>query len=108
MELLEGETLRARLQRSALGWRKAAGIGVAIAEGLAAAHAKGIIAPRPETGEHLSDERWAGEDSRFRHRPNEAVGYGRLGNAGRQRETTSAGHDHWHIGVYVAGAVARR
>jgi len=42
MELLEGETLRARLSRSALGWREAVEIGTEIAEGLAAAHAKGI------------------------------------------------------------------
>jgi serine/threonine-protein kinase len=43
MELLEGETLRARLGRSALPWRKAVELGVALAEGLGAAHAKGII-----------------------------------------------------------------
>jgi serine/threonine protein kinase/tetratricopeptide (TPR) repeat protein len=43
MELLEGETLRSRLTRSPLTWREAAEIGAAIAEGLAAAHAKGII-----------------------------------------------------------------
>ena len=43
MELLEGETLRARLQRGVIGWREAAEIGSAIAEGLAAAHAKHII-----------------------------------------------------------------
>jgi len=42
-ELLEGETLRERLSRGALPWRKTAEIGAAIAEGLAAAHAKGII-----------------------------------------------------------------
>ena len=41
-ELLAGETLRARLSRSALEWRAAAEVGVAIVEGLAAAHAKGI------------------------------------------------------------------
>src|SRR5260370_29260943 len=34
MELLEGETLRSRLSRSALGWRKAVETGVAIADGL--------------------------------------------------------------------------
>ncbi len=41
-ELLEGETLRKRLAGSELPWRKAAEFGIAIAEGLAAAHAKGI------------------------------------------------------------------
>lgn len=43
MELLEGETLRERLGREAMKWREAVDIGVAVAEGLAAAHAKGII-----------------------------------------------------------------
>lgn len=42
MELLNGETLRSRLSKSAMTWRKAVGIGVEIAEGLSAAHAKGI------------------------------------------------------------------
>jgi len=41
-ELLEGETLRARLRHGRIAWRKTAEIGVALAEGLAAAHAKGI------------------------------------------------------------------
>ena len=43
MELLEGETLRSRLRKAPLPWRKALEMGVAIAEGLAAAHVKGII-----------------------------------------------------------------
>jgi len=42
-ELLEGTTLRAFLARGAMGWRRAAEIGAAIAEGLAAAHAKRIV-----------------------------------------------------------------
>ena len=42
-ELLEGETLRERLEGGALGWRKAAEIGASIADGLAAAHGAGII-----------------------------------------------------------------
>ena len=42
-ELLEGETLRKRINGGPLPWRKAAEIGAAIADGLAAAHAKGII-----------------------------------------------------------------
>jgi eukaryotic-like serine/threonine-protein kinase len=43
MELLEGETLRSHLAGSALSWQEAVEIGLAIAEGLTAAHAKGII-----------------------------------------------------------------
>jgi len=42
-ELLEGETLRARLLGGGpVAWRKAAETGAALAEGLAAAHSKGI------------------------------------------------------------------
>ncbi len=43
MELLEGETLRARLQRAPLPWRETVKVSAAIADGLAAAHARGII-----------------------------------------------------------------
>jgi len=43
MELLEGENLRGRLQKGRLPWREALEIGVAIAEGLAAAHGRGIV-----------------------------------------------------------------
>ena len=42
-ELLEGETLSRRLTAGALPWRKAAEIARAIAEGLAAAHARGVV-----------------------------------------------------------------
>jgi hypothetical protein len=42
-ELLEGETLRARLKSGALAPRKALEYGAQIARGLAAAHAKGIV-----------------------------------------------------------------
>ena len=42
-ELLEGETLRQRLSRERLAWRKGVEIGIAMADGLAAAHAKGIV-----------------------------------------------------------------
>src|SRR5262249_24799383 len=43
MELLEGETLRTRLAKGPLPWREAVEFGAATADGLAAAHAKGII-----------------------------------------------------------------
>ena len=43
MELLEGETLRSRIAQGPLPWRETVEVGAAIAEGLAAAHAKGII-----------------------------------------------------------------
>ena len=58
-ELLEGETLRARLRRGALDWRKAAEIGAALVEGLAAAYSKGIIHRdlKPENIFLTTDER---------------------------------------------------
>jgi tetratricopeptide (TPR) repeat protein len=43
MELLDGETLRGRLASGPLPWREATEVAVAVAEGLAAAHAKGIV-----------------------------------------------------------------
>jgi len=42
-ELLEGETLSRRLAMGALPWRKATEIARAVAEGLAAAHARGVV-----------------------------------------------------------------
>src|ERR1051326_8130866 len=43
MELLEGETLREKLERGAIPPRKAVDYAIQIARGLSAAHAKGII-----------------------------------------------------------------
>jgi TolB-like protein len=42
-ELLEGESLRDRLAAGPLPWRTAADIGAALADGLACAHARGIV-----------------------------------------------------------------
>ncbi len=42
-ELLEGQTLRDRLAKGPVAWREAVEVGAAIAEGLAAAHTKGIV-----------------------------------------------------------------
>ena len=43
MELLEGKNLRERIAAGALPWREACEIAAALAEALAAAHAKGIV-----------------------------------------------------------------
>jgi serine/threonine-protein kinase len=43
LELLEGESLRERLHAGPLPWRKAVELGAGIADGLSAAHAKGVI-----------------------------------------------------------------
>jgi serine/threonine protein kinase len=43
MELLDGESLRERIARGPLPWRSAAELGAQAAEGLAAAHARGIV-----------------------------------------------------------------
>ena len=43
MELLSGESLAERIAQSKLPWRRAAAIGIEIAEGLFAAHSKGIV-----------------------------------------------------------------
>lgn len=42
-ELLEGETLRDRIKRAPIPWKKAVEIGMSVATGLAAAHARGIV-----------------------------------------------------------------
>ncbi|MET8154455.1 serine/threonine-protein kinase [Actinoplanes sp. NPDC049668] len=43
MELLAGESLAARLARSPLTWREAAGVGAAVADALSAAHSSGVV-----------------------------------------------------------------
>jgi serine/threonine protein kinase len=42
-ELLEGETLRERIQDKPMNWRKSVEIGAEIAEGLAAAHSRSVV-----------------------------------------------------------------
>jgi serine/threonine protein kinase/tetratricopeptide (TPR) repeat protein len=42
-ELLDGETLRQRLEGGPLPWRRAVDVGAAVADGLAAAHGEGIV-----------------------------------------------------------------
>jgi len=59
MELLEGPTLRELVGRSGLGWRRAAEIAAAVADGLAAAHSNGIVHRdlKPENIIVTSDDR---------------------------------------------------
>lgn len=59
MELLEGETLRQRIQHSQLSWQKAIQIISAVAQGLSAAHSRGIIHRdlKPENIFITSDDR---------------------------------------------------
>jgi TolB-like protein len=59
MELLEGKTLRARIDHSALPWQHAWRFSASIAEGLSAAHSKGVIHRdlKPENIFLTSDDR---------------------------------------------------
>jgi serine/threonine protein kinase len=52
-ELLEGETLRERLNRGPLLVRKAIEIAAHIAQALSAARERGMVSPRLEAGEHF-------------------------------------------------------
>ncbi|MEO8522157.1 MAG: protein kinase [Acidobacteriota bacterium] len=58
-ELLAGETLRHRMRRGPLAWSEVVAVGVAVAEGLASAHARGIVHRdiKPENLFITSDER---------------------------------------------------
>ena len=103
-ELLEGETLRDRLNRSPLGWRKAAETGIAIADGLSAAHSKGITHRDLKPEKPIHHRRRTHQDSGFRSRAE----YGGLrstedgsGDDNRRRSDPGDGR------TYVAGAGAR-
>src|SRR5688572_28950841 len=43
MELLQGQTLRSKMSNDTLPWMQALQIGTAIAEGLTAAHSRGVV-----------------------------------------------------------------
>jgi len=57
MELLPGETLRTRISQRRPRWPDAVQMGIEIAEGLSAAHSKGIMHRESQAGKHLRNAR---------------------------------------------------
>ena len=87
-ELLEGQTLRARLDGAALPIRKAVEFGIQIAEGLAAAHDKGIVHRDLKPENIFVTPRRAAQDPGLRSRQ---AGGARLGRPSPPPPATSAG-----------------
>ena len=106
-ELLEGESLRSRLQRGALPSRKAVDYARQIAEGLAAAHDKGIVHRdvKPDNLFITSDGRIKILDFGIAKltRPGDDAG-----PHARASTETEAGMVRGHGGLHVARAGARR
>ena len=73
-ELLDGETLRARIERGPLAMDEVLRIGADVARGLVRGARGRIGAPRSEAGEHLPDACGRDEDPRFRDRQARAPG----------------------------------
>ena len=96
MELLEGETLRARLAAAGrLSPLKAINYASQIARGLAAAHERGS-SPGSEAGESVRHEQ-AGEDSRLVSRSRERSGESGDATETLRRSRHRAGHSRLHV-----------
>ena len=109
MELIEGVTLRERLKTGPLTSPVARELALQIAEGLAAAHAKGNRSSRPQAREHHDHDLRRREGARFRSRQG-----GRCsGQRQRRRDGRDGDADHarWrsagYVGVHVSGASDR-
>ena len=100
MEFLEGEPLDDRLKREAkLPVAEVLRIGREIAEGLAAAHDRGLIHRDIKPANvWLEGKQRPGQDPRLRPGP----------GGGRRRPADAAGGDHRHAGVHGPRAGARR
>ena len=108
MELLQGETLRERIQRSPCSQGEAAEVGAAIAEGLGAAHAKGIIHRdlKPENVFLTVDGQVKVLD--FGLARMASAGSGRHRKSGADRHGNDAGDDSRDVRLHVPGAGAGR
>ena len=107
-ELLEGESLRQRMDRGPIPYRKALEYGIQIASALAAAHEKGIRHRDVKPGQRLHHRRRPHQAPRLR--PGQA---GDAAHAGRSRRLhrlagQPPGRGPRHRGVHVPGAGAGR
>ena len=66
MELLDGETLRAKMEQGPLPLDEVLDIGAQLSKGLETAHAQGIVHRRYQAGQRLRDALRDGQDPRFR------------------------------------------
>ena len=104
MELLDGETLKDRIQRGRIPMTEAARLGAQLAAGLAAAHHAGILHRDIKPGNLHVTPGWKVEDPRFRPRQ------GDRGRAHEDLELADRNHvsrrrRRRHVAVHVAGAI---
>ena len=108
-ELLEGQTLRDRLQRTALPLRKAMDYALQIARGLAAAHGKGIVHRdlKPENLFITKDGHVKILDfglAKLRQKPNAILGHSRIDRDSEDK----FGRHHGHSWLHVTGTGSGR
>ena len=109
-ELLEGETLRERIESGSLTRRKAVEYAAQIADGLAAAHGKEHRPPRSQAGQRVHHPRRSPQDPRLRARQADPMG-SRLSPVSSQSPTEGLDRSQRrsrHPRLHGAGATPRR